>query len=48
MDDGPAAVTDAKVDAAIRKQARTVYVRSLLFAIALTALALLLAIPGRA
>ncbi len=45
MDDGPAAVTDADVDAAIRRQARGVYVRSLLSALALTALAL--AIPAR-
>ena len=45
MDDGPAAVTDADVDARIRRQARTVYVRSLVIAAALTALAL--AIPMR-
>jgi hypothetical protein len=44
MDDGPAAVTDAEVDAQIRRQARVVYVRSVITAVVLTALAL--AIPG--
>jgi hypothetical protein len=45
MDDGPAPVTDAELDAQIRRQARTVYVRSAIAAIALTAVAL--AIPAR-
>jgi hypothetical protein len=45
MDDGPAAITNADVDAKIRRQARVVYVRSLITALALTALAL--AIPAR-
>jgi hypothetical protein len=45
MDDGPASVTEADVDAQIRRQARRVYVRSLVTAAALTALAL--AIPAR-
>ena len=45
MDDGPAPVTDADVDAQLRRQARTVYVRSALAALALTGVAL--AIPVR-
>jgi hypothetical protein len=45
MDDGPALVTDAEVDAQIRRQARRVYVRSAIVALALTAVAL--AIPAQ-
>ena len=45
MDDGPAAITDAEMDAQIRKQARRVYLQSLIAAIVLTAV--VLAIPGR-
>ncbi len=45
MDDGPASITEAEVDAQIRRQARMVYVRSAITAIALTAIAL--AIPAR-
>jgi hypothetical protein len=46
MDDGPAAVTDADVDAQVRRQARVVYVRSLVTAVALTALALAIPVRG--
>jgi hypothetical protein len=45
MDDGPLPVGDADVEAQIRRQARTVYVRSAIVAVALTAAAL--AIPAR-
>jgi len=45
MDDGPKEIGDAEIEAAIRLQARRVYVRSLLGAAALTAVAL--AIPSR-
>jgi hypothetical protein len=45
MDDGPATITDAEVVGQLRRQARGVYLRSLIAAIALTAL--LLAIPAR-
>ncbi len=46
MDDGPAAITDADVNAQIRRQARVVYVRSLVTAVALTALALAIPVRG--
>jgi hypothetical protein len=46
LDDGPSAVTEADVDATIRKQARRVYVLSLVTAVALTALVLALPTPG--
>jgi hypothetical protein len=39
MDDGPTDIGDAEVEAQVRRQARRVYVRSLLGALALTALA---------
>ena len=45
MDDGPSAVTEAEMDARIRLQARDVYLRAGVTAVALTALAL--AIPGQ-
>ena len=46
MDDGPAAITEAEVDATIRKQARRVYTLALVTAVALTALALAIPTPG--
>ena len=46
MDDGPAAITDADVDARIRRQARGVYLRSVITALALTALALAIPVRG--
>jgi hypothetical protein len=45
MDDGPKDIGDAEIEAAVRRQARRVHARSLLGAIALTAVAL--AIPAR-
>jgi hypothetical protein len=44
MDDGPADIGDAEIEATIRRQARTVYVRSAIAAAVLTGLTL--AIPG--
>jgi hypothetical protein len=46
LDDGPTAVTEAEVDARIRQQARDVYVRSVVTALALTALVLAIPAPG--
>lgn len=45
MDDGPAAIDDAEVDAQIPTRARRVYVQSAIAALVLTAV--VLAIPGR-
>lgn len=45
MDDGPADLTEAELDARIRRQARVVYLHAVVSAVALTALAL--AIPSR-
>jgi hypothetical protein len=46
MDDGPSDIGDAEIEAAIRRQARTVWVHSVIAALVLTGLTLVIRGPG--